>query len=122
MNFFVHVLTKLIFAEFSLEEYKIIRKLRESAKTKILHCLFEDPTYKSCLKTMLDRYQLQRQDVEACAQTLYHELSKHVHGNTKELIVDDSEHSMTEVVALETVFSALKKKGCFKIPLKLVVE
>ena len=39
-------------------------------KAKLLHRLLRDPTYKSWLKTTLDRYQLRRQDVESCMETI----------------------------------------------------
>jgi hypothetical protein len=55
------------------------------------------------------------------AKGLYVELSKHAHGNvsTSELILDQSKHAMTEVAAIESIFCALKKKGCFHIPMTI---
>ena len=71
---------------------------------------------------MTERYQLRKEDVNACARTLYHELSKHAHGNTAELEVIESEHTTTEAAALEAVFCALRNKGCFQIPIKFYIQ
>ncbi|KAH9066205.1 hypothetical protein EDB87DRAFT_1573825 [Lactarius vividus] len=40
-------------------------------------------------------------------------------GLSSELAVVESEHTITEIAALEAVFCALKNEGCFRIPLKL---
>ena len=108
--------------EFSLNEYKTIHKVPETGNTKILHHLINDTEYQGCLADVTKRYQLQTADINACASTLYHELSKHAHGNTAELAVIGSEQTITEVAALEAVFCALKKKGCFSLPMKFYLR
>ncbi|KAH9173485.1 hypothetical protein EDB89DRAFT_698945 [Lactarius sanguifluus] len=105
--------------EFSLDEYKKLHKIHEAGKTPLLQHLINHQAYQACLVSVTERYQLRKEDVNACARTLYHELSKHAHGNTAELAVVESEHTVTEVAALEAVFCALKNEGCLRIPLKL---
>ncbi|KAH9173486.1 hypothetical protein EDB89DRAFT_2228638 [Lactarius sanguifluus] len=105
--------------EFSLDEYKNLHKIPETGKTPLLQHLINHQAYQACLVSVTERYQLRKEDVNACARTLYHELSKHAHGNTAELAVVESEHTITEVAALEAVFCALKNEGCLRIPLKL---
>ena len=39
------------------------------------------------------QYQLCKVEVNQCTKVFYHELSKHVHGNTAELSVIDTEHT-----------------------------
>ena len=84
----------------------------------MLQHLIKDQSYRDCLTKVAQRYQLRAEDINACANTLYHELSKHAHGNTAELVVSQSEHTVTEVAANEAVFCALKDKGCFCLPVK----
>ena len=55
-----------------------------------------------------------------CTRALYHELSKHAHGNTTELSLRYTEHTITEVAATEAVFCALKRKGFFRLDLKII--
>ena len=81
-----------------------------------------DPEYDECIRITTSRYQLRRIDNNTCAKVLYHELSKHTHGNTGELFVRDSEHTMPEIAAIESVFCTLKKRGCFHIPLTIIVK
>ena len=78
--------------------------------------------YKKCLKKVTQRLQLRDADVNMCTRVLYHELSKHAHGNTAELVVNNTEHTMTEVAAIEAVFCALKKKCSIKIPMKIIIQ
>ena len=80
-----------------------------------------DPAYTRCLETVLNRYQLRQDDVNSCTLAMYHEMSKHAHGNVGELIVWDKEHTMTEVASLEAIFCALRKKDCFHLQLKVII-
>ena len=44
-------------------------------------------------------------------------------GNTmEELTVYDSQHSITEVASIESLFCALKKKNSFHFPLRIVAK
>jgi len=70
----------------------------------------------------MEHYQLQKEDINTCACTLYCELSKHTYGNTAKLAVVESEHTITEVAALEAVFCALKSNGCFRLPMKFYLR
>ncbi|KAI9432512.1 hypothetical protein H4582DRAFT_2061711 [Lactarius indigo] len=108
--------------EFSLDEYKQMHKFQETARPSLLQHLLKGTAYNSCLTKVTESYQLRKEDINACAHSLYHELSKHAHGNTAELAVVESEHTITEVAAIEAVFCALKTKGCFRIPLKLYLN
>ncbi|KAH9173477.1 hypothetical protein EDB89DRAFT_698405 [Lactarius sanguifluus] len=108
--------------EFSLDEYKNLYKIPEVGKTLLLQHLLKQQAYKACLMGVTECYQLQKKDINACAHTLYHELSKHAHGNMGELALVESEHTITEVAALEAVLCALKSEGCFRIPLKLYLK
>ena len=109
--------------EFSLDDYNVSKRLKQFSKPKILqHLIDHDPEYQKCLESVSNRYQLRKADVNACTRVLYHELSKHAHGNTSSLCVKDTEHTVTEVAALEAVFCALKKQECFRLPLKLIIE
>ncbi|KAH8995485.1 hypothetical protein EDB92DRAFT_209132 [Lactarius akahatsu] len=105
--------------EFSLDEYKKLHKIPEAGRMPLLQHLIKHQAYQACLVTVTERYQLRKEDINSCVRMLYHELSKHAHGNTAELAVVESEHTITEIAALEAVFCALKNEGCFRIPLKL---
>jgi hypothetical protein len=78
--------------------------------------------YQKCLKKVLQWLQLQEADANVCAHALYHELSKHTHGNMAELIIDDTEYTIMEAATLEAVFRALKRKGCFLIPMTIRIQ
>jgi hypothetical protein len=102
-----------------LEEYGNHINASPTSKKSLLEQLTKDPEYTQCVKTVSHRLQLREADINACARVLYHELSKHAHGNTAELVADDTEHARTEVAAIEAVFCTLKKKKCFHIPLRI---
>jgi len=108
--------------EFSLEQYQKLPKVPHSGKKALIAHLTQDPGYQQCLQDTAQRLQLRTQDINACTEVLYHELSKHAHGNTSDLVVNDHEHTITEVAALEAVFCALKAKGCFNFPLKIIIN
>ena len=111
----------LFFPGHSLEQYAPIR-LRDSGKSKILQLLLKDPAYKSCLEKTVKLYQLPKEDVENCSRNVHDILKKHADGNYMfdyELYVYDSEHSITEVAAIECVFWTLKAVGTFYIPLTI---
>jgi len=108
--------------EFSLEQYRKLPKVPQVGKSDLLNHLSHDPDYEVCVQNITQRLQLRRQDVNACTTVLYHGLSKHAHGNTSDLVVNDNKHTITEVAALEAVFCALKAKGCFNFPLKIIVN
>ena len=95
--------------------------LKETGNTNILQKLLNDKIYKKCLKKIGARYQLREQDINSCFGVLYHELSKHAHGNTSELVVSSTEHTITEVAAMEAIFCALKEHNCFHLPIKFRV-
>ena len=107
--------------EFSLDDFNKKKRLKTNSKPQILAHLIQDPLYAGCLADVSDRYQLREIEVNQCAKVLYHELSKHAHGNTAELSVIDTEHSMTEVAAMEAVFCALKKHDCFHLNVRIIV-
>lgn len=86
------------------------------------HLVDEDKIYKKCLKKTLNHYKLRKNEVDSCSYNIYHELSKHAHGNTNELLISDKEHTITEVCAMETIFCALKEQGCFTMELNLFVK
>ena len=109
------------FVEFSLEKYSELEKLN-GGKSKILLKLMDDSTYKRVLKKTLNNYHLRESDVNSCSRNLYHELSKHAQGNTEELVITETEHTITEVAAMETVFGALKERGCLSMPIKIFVK
>ena len=104
----------------------MLRKLSpEMGQTKILETLMNDQVYKSCLKTTFKRYQIRKIEIRRSSATIYHELSKHAHtryGNMDKLVISAPEHAISEVAALETVFCALKKRNCFRLPLTIEVE
>jgi hypothetical protein len=81
-----------------------------------------DPDYEECLRGIMQRRNLRKEDVNLCARVLYHELSKHAHGNTEELLLHYKEHTTTEVAAIEAIFCALKKKGFFRLAMRIVDE
>jgi hypothetical protein len=112
----------LISQEFSLEQYQKLPKVPRSTKSDLLNHLTQDPEYVHCLHNVAQRLQLRQWDINTCTPILYHKLSKHAHGNTSDLIVNDNEHTITEVAALEAIFCALKKKNCFNFQLKLIVK
>ena len=81
-----------------------------------------DPDYNKLLQSTCQSPEVRENDADMYAQVLYHKLSKHAHGNTAELIIDDKEHAMTKVAAMEVVFGTLKKKGSFNIPMKIIIK
>ncbi|KAN0129617.1 hypothetical protein V8E53_012613 [Lactarius tabidus] len=108
--------------EYSLEAYRDSIKASHASKTFLLEQLTKDKDYQKCLMDVSCRLQLREADVNACTRVLYHELSKHAHGNTEELIAHYNEHTMTEIAAIEAVFCALKTKHFFHIPLKIITK
>jgi hypothetical protein len=114
-----------IFIESALEEYKITYHLpQKSSNTALLGYLMKNDNYRQCVKTTLSRYPkpLRDKDVDSCTKVLYHELSKHAHGNMGQLVVMDTEHAMTEVAAIESVFCTLKKLQCFHFQVSIIIE
>lgn len=97
-------------------------KVLHVAKGDLLILLMKDKTHKTCLQQVLQQHSLCKEDVNACTWALYYELSKHAHGNTLELVVHNSEHTITKVATLEVVFCALKTKGCFNMDMKIIVQ
>ena len=82
-----------------------------------------DPDYKKLLQSTCQSLEVPENDADMYAQVLYHKLSKHAHGNTAELIIDDKEHAMTnEGGRYGSGFGTLKKKGCFNIPMKFIIK
>ena len=82
----------------------------------------QDPAYEKCLEQTCQHYSLRKQDVNNCSEALYHNLSKYGHGNTHELVIRDTDHTMTEIASIEAIFGTLKVKECFRIPVKVVIE
>jgi len=95
-------------------------------KNDLLGHLMQDSAYEECLEEVVRLRNLRKEDVNACTCNLYHQLSKYTHGNTDELVLHytetekEAEPAITEVAAMEAVFCALKKKGCFRLTLKVV--
>ncbi len=112
----------LISEGLSLDEYRQIHKIPDMGRTPLLQHLLKDQAYQASLTNVTKCYQLQKKDVNACAHTLYHELSKRANGNAAELVIMESGYTMTEVAALEAVFCALKNKGCFHIPMRFYIQ
>ena len=82
----------------------------------------KNPVYEKCIKIAASCYQLHERDINSCTRNLYHQFSKHAHGNTAELSVRDTAFTMMEVASIESVFCALKKLDCFYLLLKIVVR
>ena len=119
---------KLINARSRIFSWRVspIKKLpRDAGKTQLLEILVKESDYGICLKKTMKRYQLRKNDINNCSPKLYHELSKHAHthyGNMWKLAVRDTEHTIVEVAAFETVFSTLKNMKCFNLPLTIEVS
>jgi len=109
--------------ENSLSLYKAKKRLPEGmGNTKTLVILMKNQSFQECLPEAVERYQAREEDINSCAEGLYHELSKHAHtrhGNLSDLVINSTEYTISEVAAMETVFCALKKEGCFHIPLTI---
>ena len=99
-----------------MEVYANIIKTPTESKADLLYHLMNDPDYQKLLQSTCQSLEVRENDADMYAQLLYHKLSKHAHGNTAELIIDDKEYAMTKVAVMEVVFGTLKKKGCFNIP------
>jgi hypothetical protein len=108
------------FPVFALQKYKGQERLEDGlGPAAILQALLKDPTYQTCLNQALNRHQLSESDVISCSETINDELSKNADGNNYWLIILKNEYSTTEVAAIESIFCALKKKGCIHLPLYL---
>ena len=99
-----------------MEAYANIIKTPKESKAGLPYHLMNDPDYKKLLQSTCQSLEVRENDADMYAQLLYHKLSKHAHGNTAELIIDDKEYAMTKVAVMEVVFGTLKKKECFNIP------
>lgn len=95
-----------------------------ASASKMLQVLLKEPEYNECLKMAVRRYKLQKNDVKNCSSNISDRLEKYNEfGNTmEELTVYDSQHSITEVATIESLFCALKKKNSFHFPLRIVAK
>jgi hypothetical protein len=101
----------------------ILRRLPDDSEDAvILHELLKEPTYDVCLKKNVERYKLFKHQVHSCSEAMYYEFSKHAVGDPGDLHVHDTEHTMTEVAATESIFGALKELGCFRGPVTIHVK
>ena len=69
-----------------------------------------DPDYNKLLQSTCQSPEVRENDADMYAQVLYHKLSKHAHGNTAELIIDDKEYAMTKVATMEAVLAHSKRR------------
>ncbi|KAJ1548469.1 hypothetical protein HK096_001867 [Nowakowskiella sp. JEL0078] len=108
--------------EFSLLEYfrslSVNLQLLASGKEVYKGCekiivenLMNEEEFREILKEQAQKRSLRVNDVDACVKALYHELSKHAHGNIAKLVVSQKEHTPTEVAAIVSVFQFLKKRN-----------
>lgn len=87
--------------------------------------LLKDRQYDLCLKKTVCRYKLAKDDVKNCSRNILGKLSSYYadYGNSiEDLTVYDSQYSITEVAAIESVFWTLKKLGCIYFPLRIQVK
>lgn len=112
------------FGDFSLKNYSILKRMENPGKSEILSHIVDDSSYRACLKKTLSHTRYDeindKKDVKACSLALYPIIAKKpFKGNEVELEVNDTEHTIVEIAAIETVFLTLKKYGCFLMRLKL---
>ncbi|KAG0637884.1 hypothetical protein HOY80DRAFT_1081617 [Tuber brumale] len=91
----------------------IVYRAENKAETKHSHGIqaridkmakLED--FKTALsRTVRDR-RLVLSDVEDCVHHVYHELSKHAHGNNGSIVIRHKDHTKNEVAALVAIFKA----------------
>ena len=92
-----------------------IVKTHKESKAGLLYHLMNDPDYKKLLQSTCQSLEVRENDADMYAQLLYHKLSKHAHGNTAELIIDDKEYAMTnEGGRYGSGFWHTQKEGMFQ--------
>jgi hypothetical protein len=79
-----------------------------------------DPNFVAILEMECKAFEMPVRNVMLCVTALYHELSKHAHGNLDNLVIKYKEHSPLEVVALVAVFKYLKNEGVLATSVALV--
>ena len=97
----------------------------DAPASKITPLLLEEPKYNECLKKTVRRYKLKKDDVKKCSSNIFDKLHAEYAdwGNTMDVLtVYDSKYSITEVAAIESLFCALKKLGCFYFPLRIIAK
>lgn len=97
-------------------------ELNYASGSKILSILLEEREYDVCLKKTAGRYQLKKDDVKHCSSNILFNLAEKYadYGNIMDdLTVCDSQHSITEVAAIESIFWTLKKMGHIYFPLRI---
>ena len=93
-----------------MEAYANIIKSPKESKAVLLNHLTNDPDYIKLLQSICQRIEVRENDAYMYAQVLYYKLSKHAHGNTAELIIDDKERAMTKVATMEAVLAHSKRR------------
>ena len=79
-----------------------------------LNALAETPAFRNILEEEIDKRKLVPKDVERCILNLYHEVSKHAHGNTMQIEINKRLFTPDELCALVSFFR-LQGKWCYPL-------
>lgn len=113
------------FSVLALQRYRVRGGLNKSLKTEdTIKELLKEPAYETCLGPISSRYHLWESNVLSCSKSIHHELSKKADGNiwwVSRLDISERVYSKTQIAAIESVFCALKKKGCIHLELDINV-
>jgi hypothetical protein len=74
-----------------------------------LNGLAQRPDFKKILQAEVANRKLVLKDVEACVPNIYHEVSKHAHGNTGVIELNRDEYTVNELAALVSFFRLQKQ-------------
>jgi hypothetical protein len=90
-------------------EGQLKRELRNAGVQKQLDHLAERADFKAILQKEVAAHKLVYDEAWSCVKNIYHEVSKHAHGNTEPILLDRRCFTPNELVVL-TAFFRLQEK------------
>jgi len=90
-------------------ERQLKREPRKAGVQKKLDHLAEREDFQAILQEEVAAHKLVYDDVWSCVKKIYHEVSKHAHGNTEPIVLDRRYYTPNELVVL-TAFFRLQEK------------
>ena len=79
-----------------------------------LNALAETPEFQQILLEVIEEHNLVPRDVQQCVDKIYHEVSKHAHGNSGFILFKESEFTRGELGVL-TSFFRFKANGAMRL-------
>jgi len=74
-----------------------------------LNALAQTPEFKQILREVVEDHNLVLRDVQQCVDKIYHEVSKHAHGNNGFIVFEESQFARGEMGVLTSFFRLQSK-------------